>query len=66
MFSTFGALTGLVAAVALIMLKVPAAYALVAGALVLLTSLITPFPYYYLTFGSLLLLIATLIRFFGY
>jgi GntP family gluconate:H+ symporter len=34
MFSTFGALTGLVAAVALIMRKVPAAYALVAGALV--------------------------------
>ncbi|MBQ3506139.1 MAG: hypothetical protein IJA89_05155 [Clostridia bacterium] len=39
---------------------------LVGGALVLLTSLITPFPYYYLTFGSLLLLVAALIRFLGY
>lgn len=36
------------------------------GALVLLTSLLTPFPYYYLVFGSLLLLAAALIRIFGY
>ena len=37
----------------------------VGGALILLTSLITPFPYYYLVFGSVLLLVAALIRFFG-
>ncbi len=39
---------------------------LVGGALVLLTSLLTPFPYYYLLLGSLLLLTALLIRIFGY
>lgn len=38
----------------------------VAGALILLTSLITPFPYYYLVFGSLLFLISALVRIFGY
>ena len=38
----------------------------IAGALILLTSLITPFPYYYLVFGSILLLVSALIRFFGY
>ncbi|MBQ8684839.1 MAG: hypothetical protein IJ514_01550 [Clostridia bacterium] len=38
----------------------------VAGALVLLTSLLTPFPYYYLIFGSLLLVVAVLVRIFGY
>ena len=38
----------------------------VAGALILLTSLITPFPYYYLVFGSLLFLVAALVRIFGY
>lgn len=39
---------------------------LVGGALVLVTSLITPFPYYYLILGSLLLLAALFIRVFGY
>ncbi len=38
----------------------------VGGALLLLTSLITPFPYYYLVFGSILLFIAAGIRIFGY
>lgn len=38
----------------------------ISGALVLLTSLITPFPYYYLIFGSFLLLVSALIRIFGY
>lgn len=36
------------------------------GALILLTSLITPFPYYYLLFGSVLLLASLFIRIFGY
>ena len=36
------------------------------GALILLTSLITPFAYYYLIFGSLLLAAAALVRIFGY
>ena len=39
---------------------------LVGGCLILLTSLITPFPYYYLVFGSAMLLAAILIRIFGY
>ena len=39
---------------------------LVGGVLILLTSLLTPFPYYYLVFGSLLLVAAVLIRIFGY
>ncbi len=39
---------------------------LVGGALILLTSLITPFPYYYLITGSLLLVVAVCIRVFGY
>ncbi len=39
---------------------------LVGGALLLLTSLITPFPYYYLIFGGVLLLAALFIRIFGY
>jgi hypothetical protein len=38
----------------------------VSGTLILLTSLLTPFPYYYLVFGSILCLCALLIRFFGY
>jgi hypothetical protein len=38
---------------------------LVAGSLVLLTSLVTPFPYYYVVFGSILLTIAALTRIFG-
>ena len=36
------------------------------GVLILLTSLITPFPYYYLVFGSILLLVSAFIRFWGY
>ncbi len=36
------------------------------GALILFTSLLTPFPYYYLIFGSILLVIAAFIRIFGY
>lgn len=36
------------------------------GALILLTSLFTPFAYYYLIFGSLLLATAALVRIFGY
>lgn len=39
---------------------------LVGGCLVLLASFITPFPYYYLIFGSILLLVAIFIRIFGY
>ncbi len=39
---------------------------LVGGALILLTSLLTPFPYYYLVFGSILLIAAICIRIFGY
>ena len=39
---------------------------LLSGSLLLFTSLLTPFPYYYLIFGSLLLLTATVIRIFGY
>lgn len=39
---------------------------LVGGCLILLTSLLTPFPYYYLIFGSILLLVAILVRIFGY
>ena len=38
----------------------------VGGALLLLTSLWTPFPYYYLVFGSILLLSAVFVRIFGY
>ena len=36
------------------------------GALILLTSLITPFPYYYLLSGSLLIISAVFVRIFGY
>lgn len=36
------------------------------GSLVLFTSLITPFPFYYLVFGSILWLTALLVRIFGY
>ncbi len=36
------------------------------ASLILLTSLFTPFSYYYLVFGSILLLTAALIRIFGY
>ncbi len=39
---------------------------LTGGCLILLTSLVTPFPYYYLIFGSILLLIALFVRIFGY
>ena len=39
---------------------------LLSGSLLLFTSLLTPFPYYYLVFGSVLLLAATVIRIFGY
>ena len=39
---------------------------LVGGCLLLLTSLITPFPYYYLIFGTILLICAIFIRIFGY
>lgn len=38
----------------------------VGGSMLLLTSLIVPFPYYYLVSGSILLCAATLIRIFGY
>ena len=38
----------------------------VGGALLLLSSLFTPFPYYYLIFSFLLLVAAALIRIFGY
>ncbi|MBR2646461.1 MAG: hypothetical protein IKD47_02760 [Clostridia bacterium] len=36
------------------------------GALILLTALFSPFPYYYLVFGSALLIIAAFVRIFGY
>lgn len=36
------------------------------GTLILLTSLITPFPYYYLLSGSLLIISAVFVRIFGY
>lgn len=39
---------------------------LVSGALVLALSFLTPFPYYYLLFGGILLLAALLVRIFGY
>ena len=39
---------------------------LISGALILFTSLYTPFAYYYLIFGSILLLVALFIRIFGY
>ncbi len=38
---------------------------LLAGALVLLTSLVTPFPYYYLVSGCVLLTVAIAVRIFG-
>lgn len=38
---------------------------LVCAALLLLTALISPFPYYYLVFGSLLLLTSVVVRIFG-
>ena len=38
---------------------------LVGGVLILCTSLLTPFPYYYLISGGLLLLVAALVRIFG-
>ncbi|MBE7068577.1 MAG: hypothetical protein E7381_04670 [Clostridiales bacterium] len=38
----------------------------IGGALILLTSLFTPFPYYYFITGSILLVVALLIRIFGY
>ncbi len=39
---------------------------LVSGTLILLLSLLTPFPYYYFIFGSILLFAAAFIRIFGY
>ena len=39
---------------------------LVCSALLLLTALVSPFPYYYFVFGSILLLIAVLVKIFGY
>ena len=39
---------------------------LVSGALILIASLLTPFSYYYLLFGSALFLAAIFIRIFGY
>ncbi|MBQ8296079.1 MAG: hypothetical protein IJX87_06605 [Clostridia bacterium] len=39
---------------------------LTSGALILFTSLLTPFPYYYLIFGAALLLTALFVRIFGY
>ena len=39
---------------------------LTGGALILLTSLFTPFPYYYFLTGGALLIIAVLVRIFGY
>lgn len=39
---------------------------LASGACLLSASLLSPFPYYYLIFGSLLLLVALFIRIFGY
>ena len=38
----------------------------IGGAVLLSTSLLTPFPYYYLVFGSLLFLASILVRIFGY
>ncbi len=38
----------------------------VGGALILLTSLLTPFPYYYLISGTALLIVAVCVRVFGY
>ena len=39
---------------------------LISGSLLLLSSFLTPFPFYYLIIGSILLLTATFIRIFGY
>ena len=39
---------------------------LVGGGLILLTSLISPYPYYYLVFGCVLVLSAIFVRIFGY
>lgn len=39
---------------------------LLSGGLVLLSSFLTPFPFYYLLFGSLLLVAALFVRLFGY
>lgn len=39
---------------------------LTGGALILLTAFLTPFPYYYLIFGGILLLVALCIRIFGF
>lgn len=39
---------------------------LLGGALILLTSLLTPFPFYYLVSGSILILSAVFVRIFGY
>ena len=39
---------------------------LLGGVLILLTSLITPFPLYYLIFGSALVLSSIFVRIFGY
>ena len=39
---------------------------LLSGSLILLASLITPFSYYYLIFGTLLFLTALFVRIFGY
>ena len=39
---------------------------LISGALILFTALYTPFAFYYLVFGSILLLVALFIRIFGY
>ena len=39
---------------------------LTGGTLLLLSSLITPFPYYYVLFGSILLLAAVAVKIFGY
>ena len=38
----------------------------IAGALVLLSSFLSPFPYYYLVFGTLLTVTAIFVRIFGY
>ena len=39
---------------------------LTSATLILLLSLITPFPYYYLVFGGVLIVLAVLVRIFGY
>ena len=39
---------------------------LTSGALILLASLLTPFAYYYLLFGGILLVLAAVVRIFGY